>query len=156
MKLALLTVGRPSAAYASQGLEFFAGRLKPFGGCALMAVKAAPAGPKAEPAKVLAAEGERLLARLERRDRLWVLERGGRAWSSRRWARELDAARLAAPPRLVLVIGGHLGLDRAVLQRAQAQISLGPATLPHELAAVVALEQLYRAHTILAGTPYHR
>lgn len=156
MKLALLTVGRPSAAYARQGMEFFAERLKPFGGCEVMAVKAQTAGPKADPGRVMAAEGERILARLNKRDALWALDLKGRAWSSRRWAKELDAARLAAPGRLVLVIGGHLGLDGAVLQRARARVSLGPATLAHELAAVVALEQLYRANSILAGLPYHR
>ena len=72
------------------------------------------------------------------------------------WAKRLDEARQAGRPRLVLVIGGAVGLSSEVLGRATHTISLGPITLPHELAAVVAMEQLYRAHTILAGTPYHR
>ena len=56
---------------------------------------------------------------------------------------------------LCFVVGGPLGLDRAVLERAQRSISLGPITLPHQLARVVLLEQLFRAHKILAGEPYH-
>jgi hypothetical protein len=55
-----------------------------------------------------------------------------------------------------MVVGGQLGLAPEVQARAQLCLSLGAVTLPHELAAVVALEQLYRAHTILAGLPYHR
>jgi len=50
------------------------------------------------------------------------------------------------------VVGGPRGLD---LERCDLRLSLGPMTLPHQLARVVVLEQLYRAHKILAGEPYH-
>lgn len=156
MKLALFTVGKPSASFAAAGLKHYQARLKAHGGCELCYVKAAPAGPKADPAKVMAQEAKRLLARLDKRDVLWALDRKGQPWTSVQWARELQKTRLIAPPRLVLLIGGHLGLDQTVRQRAQKLISLGPPTLPHELAAVTALEQLFRAHSILAGSPYHR
>ena len=56
---------------------------------------------------------------------------------------------------LALVLGGADGLPAAVLARARERWSLGPGTLPHQLARVVALEQLYRAFTILGGHPYH-
>jgi 23S rRNA (pseudouridine1915-N3)-methyltransferase len=54
------------------------------------------------------------------------------------------------------VIGGAEGLAPSVLERAEASLSLGPLTLPHQLARVVAAEQLYRALTINRGLPYHR
>jgi 23S rRNA (pseudouridine1915-N3)-methyltransferase len=53
---------------------------------------------------------------------------------------------------LCFVVGGPRGLD---LDRCDMRLSLGPMTLPHQLARVVVLEQLYRAHKILAGEPYH-
>jgi 23S rRNA (pseudouridine1915-N3)-methyltransferase len=53
---------------------------------------------------------------------------------------------------LCFVVGGAYGLE---LERAEHRLSLGPMTLPHQLARVVLLEQLYRAHKILAGEPYH-
>jgi 23S rRNA (pseudouridine1915-N3)-methyltransferase len=56
---------------------------------------------------------------------------------------------------LAFVVGGPLGLDEAVLERADERLSFGPPTLPHQLARVVLLEQLFRAHKILAGEPYH-
>lgn len=155
MRLALLTVGKPKAAYVLEGLNDYAARLKPQGGCQLIFTRSVKAG-SLPPAQVMAQEGQRLLAQLEPRDLVWALDRQGRAWPSLEWAKRLDQARASAAPRLVLVIGGPDGLDAAVLARARDSISLGPATLPHELAALVALEQLYRAHGILAGTPYHR
>jgi 23S rRNA (pseudouridine1915-N3)-methyltransferase len=61
--------------------------------------------------------------------------------------------RRAAARDLVFVIGGPFGPPP--LERVDHRLSLGPLTLPHQLARVVLLEQLYRAHKILAGEPYH-
>lgn len=152
----LLTVGKPKAAYLAQGLEDYAGRLTAYGGCRLEAVRPFKALKNTPAAEVLLEEGRRLLARLEPRDQVWALDVAGQAWSSEEWASRLRRALEQSVRRLVLVVGGPWGLDPAVLERAGQRVSLGPATLPHELAACVALEQLYRAHTILAGTPYHR
>lgn len=58
--------------------------------------------------------------------------------------------------QVAFLVGGAVGLDDAVLQAADWRWSLGPLTLPHELARVVVVEQLYRAFTILRGEPYHK
>lgn len=152
----LITVGKPKAEHARAGLKLYTQRLKPYGGCSHLVVRAAPASGKRAPSELLREEGQRIMQALAERDRVWALDLAGKAWSSQQWARQVDQARLGGVGRLVLVIGGALGLDGAVLERASSRVSLGPITLPHELAAVVTLEQLYRAHTILAGTPYHR
>jgi 23S rRNA (pseudouridine1915-N3)-methyltransferase len=57
---------------------------------------------------------------------------------------------------LALLIGGADGHAPEVLARADQAWSLGPLTLPHMLVRLLVVEQLYRAHTILAGHPYHR
>ncbi len=152
----LITVGKPKSSYVAEGLLDYAGRLKPYGGCELNHLKAERAAKGKSAAALMAAEAERILAAVESRAVLWALDRKGVAWSSPKWADQLQAVRESGLPRLCLAIGGAEGLAESVLQRAQARISLGPATLSHELAALVCLEQLYRAHTILAGTPYHR
>jgi len=85
---------------------------------------------------------------------LCALDRGGRALDSEGWAK-LIAERRMARADLAFVVGGPLGLDEAVLERADERLSFGPPTLPHQLARVVLLEQLFRAHKILAGEPYH-
>ena len=152
----LLTVGKPKAGYIVDGLADYLKRLKHFGGCGHEFVRPERAGNNANAAQLKQAEGKRLLARLKPNDRVWALDPGGKAWSSRQWARGLDKARLMGSPRLVLIIGGAEGLAPEVLERADATVSFGPPTLAHEIAALVSLEQLYRAHTILAGMPYHR
>jgi 23S rRNA (pseudouridine1915-N3)-methyltransferase len=100
-------------------------------------------------------EDRRLLKLLPDGVPVTLLDPAGEAWSSEEVARRLDGWRLAARDR-ALVIGGAAGVGPAVRARADERWSLGPMTLPHELARVVVAEQLYRAGTILRGEPYHR
>lgn len=100
-------------------------------------------------------ETRRLAAALPDRARVVVLSRGGDGWSSAELARHMARWRTEARP-VALVIGGAEGLDPEFVERADARWSLGALTLPHELARVVVLEQLYRGFTILAGTAYHK
>jgi 23S rRNA (pseudouridine1915-N3)-methyltransferase len=100
-------------------------------------------------------EEARLLAAIPAGAAVTLLDRQGSAWSSEELAERLRRWREAARDR-VLVIGGADGTGAALQGRAEETWSLGPLTLPHELARVIVTEQLYRATTILAGHPYHR
>lgn len=100
-------------------------------------------------------EARRLAAHVPAGAVMVALERTGDAWSSRTLAERLARWRIEARP-VVVVLGGSTGLAPELLASAAARWSLGPLTLPHELARVVALEQLYRAFTILRGEPYHK
>ena len=84
-----------------------------------------------------------------------TLAREGSAWTSEELARRMEGWRVAARP-LAFVLGGSHGLASGLLDSAAARWSLGPLTLPHELARVVVAEQLYRAFTIIRGEPYHK
>ena len=103
----------------------------------------------------LADEARRLEAKIAPGAAVVALARDGAGWSSRDLSTQLDHWLIASRP-VVLVIGGSNGLDPSLLIRAHSHWSLGPLTLPHELARVVVLEQLYRAFTILRGEPYHK
>ena len=100
-------------------------------------------------------EAERLGAHVARGANLVALARIGAGWTSADLASQLERWMLASRP-LAFVIGGSHGLDGSVIARSVASWSLGPLTLPHELARVVVGEQLYRAFTILRGEPYHK
>ena len=92
-----------------------------------------------------------LARRVPERAHVTVLDEGGRALSSEELARWLEQRRQSGRD-LCLVIGGPFGTG---FERRDEALSLGPLTLPFQLARVVLLEQLYRAHKILAGEPYH-
>lgn len=100
-------------------------------------------------------EAARLETKIVEASTVVALAREGMGWNSRELARQLERWLLASRP-LTVVIGGSEGLDPSLLSRANVRWSLGPLTLPHELARVVVLEQLYRAFTILRGEPYHK
>lgn len=106
-------------------------------------------------AEVLSREGARIRAHLDGFV-VVALDRGGRQLDSPAFAALVRDLGERAPQRAAFVIGGALGLDRDLLGAARHVVSLGAVTLPHQLARVVLLEQLYRATTILAGHPYHR
>jgi len=80
----------------------------------------------------------------------------GRAHPSRAFAERIARLRDGGERRLVFLIGGADGLDPALLAEAHETMALGPQTWPHALARAMLTEQVYRAVTILAGSPYHR
>jgi 23S rRNA (pseudouridine1915-N3)-methyltransferase len=87
---------------------------------------------------------------------LVLLDGLGKQLSSEELARWLRRRRDEGQQRIVFAIGPADGWSEEDRQRAGLLLSLGPMTLPHELARVVLSEQIYRAFTILAGHPYHR
>lgn len=86
---------------------------------------------------------------------LVLLDSRGKAYSSKEFAGWLQRERDAGRQAVVFAIGPASGWSDAAKQRADLLLSLGSMTLPHELARVVLLEQVYRAFTIMAGHPYH-
>jgi len=101
-------------------------------------------------------EGGRLLEAVGPRDTLIALEVTGESWSSEELAKRLNGWMNSGARAIVFALGGPWGLSDPVRRAARSSLSLGPLTLPHELARVVLWEQLYRAGTILRGEPYHK
>lgn len=89
------------------------------------------------------------------RGALFLLDEGGRQHPTSGWAGLVRAWESQGAPDLGLVIGSSLGFSDAVRKASKGILSLGPQTLPHELARVVLLEQLYRAWSVTRNHPYH-
>ena len=106
----------------------------------------------------VAAEGLDALRALQSAGRVHAvaLDSRGRQLSSEAFAQWLGEHSLNGNSSIVFFIGGAGGLAPDVLARADERLSLGEMTLPHQLARVVLLEQVYRAFRILRGEPYHR
>jgi 23S rRNA (pseudouridine1915-N3)-methyltransferase len=91
------------------------------------------------------------LRRIPQRSYVVLLDSRGRTYESTAFARWLEDRRQAGRD-VCFVIGGADGIE---LERCDERLSFGPMTFPHQLARVLLVEQLYRAHKILAGEPYH-
>jgi 23S rRNA (pseudouridine1915-N3)-methyltransferase len=96
-------------------------------------------------------EDQDVQRRIPDRSYVVLLDREGRERDSVAFAKWIDERRLAARD-VCFVVGGPYGTD---LDQVDERLSFGPITLPHQLARVVRLEQLYRGHKILAREPYH-
>jgi 23S rRNA (pseudouridine1915-N3)-methyltransferase len=152
MTLLVLAVGRLRAAYR-EACDDYLRRLARYVRVEEAEVREASRAPTVEAQRT--EEAERLRARLPGGGTVVALAREGSLWTSEELARRMDGWRVAARP-LAFVLGGSHGLSLGLLDSASARWSLGPLTLPHELARVVVVEQLYRAFTILRGEPYHK
>lgn len=101
-------------------------------------------------------EARAIFAALPHGADLVAFDECGKLLGSRDFSAHLGRRRDAGAPALALVIGGPDGLGVDVRDKAALVVSLGPMTLPHQLARIIAAEQIYRAMTILSGHPYHR
>ena len=85
-----------------------------------------------------------------------VLDERGRLLDSLKFAKWLERMTIDQPYGVTFVVGGDVGLAEDVRQRADLLLSLSAMTLPHQLARVVLLEQIYRACTLMRNIPYHK
>lgn len=151
MAIIVLAVGKLRACYR-EACDEYAKRLKRYRVFSEVEIREGRGSTAAETERD---EGRRMLEKVPDRAFLVALAREGTPWSSTALAGRLQQWSLESRP-LAFLIGGSTGLGREVLDRAEQQWSLGPLTLPHELARVVVYEQLYRGFTILRGEPYHK
>ena len=152
IRLYLLAVGRLRRGPLYELQALYAGRIVPPPTIVEVEEKR-----RLPPAELKAREAELILAALPPGARLVALDERGAAWSSRvELADRLRDWRDAGTGAVAFAIGGADGLGTAVIERADAVLSLGSMTWPHLLVRGMLLEQLYRAQQILAGHPYHR
>ena len=153
MRLGIIAIGKPGRGPEAQLAADWAGRAtlagRPLGLGPLELVDLEPRKPgKAAEAELIlkAAEGAHLIACDER----------GKTYASRAFAEHIAELRDRGERRLVFAIGGADGLEESVRAAAASTLAFGPQTWPHALARAMLAEQLYRAVTILAASPYHR
>ena len=153
MRLHFVWVGKTKDRRCAALVADYLERIGHFAPCEVGEVKEQPAG---DANRVVAAEGAKLLAAVERDDYVVLLDEGGRQFSSPELAEFVDARRRDGVKRLAFVIGGFAGVSEEVRRRARLRLALSRLTLTHELARVLLAEQVYRAFTLLAGLPYHK
>jgi len=149
----VLSVGRDRSGWFEPAVQAYAERLKHYTRLELTELPASPG--KRPPEASRAAEAKRLLAARRPGEVLLALDERGDRLDTPGFARLLGDAQLRAQD-LLFVVGGDDGLASAVREAASRVLSLSSLTLPHRLARLVLVEQLYRGFTVLKGEPYHR
>jgi 23S rRNA (pseudouridine1915-N3)-methyltransferase len=153
VRIVLVCVGRVRGEPFADDVAHYRRLLERHVSLEIQELREAGGGPRLR-TEALRKEAEGVLKRLPSSAFVCVADRRGDPLSSTELARFLEERRRFGHD-LWFVVGGPFGLDPKVLERADSRLSFGPITLPHELARVVLLEQLFRAHKILAGEPYH-
>ena len=154
MKILLMTLGKTTDARLSALIDDYQQRLKhyiPFEFVVVPDIKNAKSLTRDQ---LKTAEGEAILARLTPAMDVLLLDEHGREFRSIEYADFLQR-KMAAGRDLVLIIGGAYGFSQAVYDRANGKISLSQMTFSHQMIRLMAIEQIYRAMTILRGEPYH-
>lgn len=155
-KTIIRAIGRPAEAWQREAIHTYVDRLKPFGGVETIELPEGHGGSvRPDIAKTLKAEAASLLKGTPENAYIVALDGRGKPLTSEQFA-SLAAEWEAEGTTAVFLIGGSWGLDASVLKRANLVLSLGPITLPHMLARIVLLEQLYRAAMIRSGKTYHK
>ncbi len=156
MKIQIIAVGKLKEKFWVAACDEYLKRLKGYAKVAVTEV------PDRDPAKVggeeaaKTAEGKSILAALPERAHVVLLDVAGPQISSEELAARIDDLGISGESDVAFVIGGSCGVSSEVYARADERISLGRITLPHNLARVVILEQIYRAFKIIKHEPYHK
>jgi 23S rRNA (pseudouridine1915-N3)-methyltransferase len=154
VNLTLVAVGKLKERHWRDAADEYLKRLGPY--ARIRVVEAPDRDVTADEERARAAEADGILRALPDGAHVVALDVAGEARSSEALADWLERHGVDGRSSLTFVIGGAGGLHPRVLARAEERLSLGPMTLPHQLARVVLLEQLYRAFRIIRGEPYHR
>jgi len=155
MKLIVAAVGQRMPAWAQAAWDEYAKRFPPELPLELKAIKAEPRTGGKTAAQCMAAERVRIESALPKHAHIAALDERGTALTTQALAARLRAWQ-GEGSDVALLIGGPDGLDPALRTAAHERIRLSDLTLPHALARVLLIEQLYRAWSVNAGHPYHR
>jgi 23S rRNA (pseudouridine1915-N3)-methyltransferase len=155
--LMIRTIGKLPESWQKEAIHIYEERLDAFGGVEIVELPEGHGGSaKPDEAKTRKVEAESLLKGIPDGAFIVALDETGKSMTSPTFATKLMDWSSGGSRTVVFLIGGSWGLDASVRDRSDVILSLGPMTLPHGIARVVLLEQLYRAKMISAGKTYHK
>ncbi len=159
MKVNIIAVGKLKEKYWLDAVREYSKRLGPYLKLQITEIADVRAPERLsdrEQDQVRDQEGAKILDQIRDQDYVIALAIEGREHTSEGFAQMLDQLLTQGRSEITFVIGGSLGLSRAVYERADYQLSFSQFTFPHQLMRVILLEQIYRAMKINRGEPYHK
>ena len=157
MKLRFLWPRSIADAELAVVIDRYLNRIKHFFPVELIEIAPGKGGQTAKDAAIIRArDSARLLAAIPQKGYTVVLDERGQPFDSLKFAKWLERLTVDQPHGVTFVMGGDVGLDDSVRERADKLLALSAMTLPHQLARVVLVEQIYRACTLMRNIPYHK
>lgn len=159
MKITVICVGKIKEKFYTQAIMEYSKRLSRY--CKLEIVELADektpenAGEQVN-LNIKAKEGDRILSAIKDDAYVIALAIEGKMLDSVELSQKIEKLGINGTSNITFVIGGSLGLDKRILDRADYKLSFSKMTFPHQLMRVVLLEQIYRSYRIMKNEPYHK
>ena len=159
MKITIITVGKIKEKYLKDAIDEYSKRLSKY--CKLEIIEVADEKTPDNASAVVednirSKEAERIVKYIKDDAYLITLEINGKQLTSEELADKVDKLGVQGVSHIIFVIGGSIGLGKAVLQKSNFALSFSKMTFPHQLMRVILLEQIYRSYRIINGEPYHK
>ena len=156
MKFRLIYAGSTADAELAAVLERYLNRVRHFFPVEVTEVAPERGRQAQNDVAIMRAQSARLVAAIPDRGYTVVLDERGRTFDSLKFAKWIERLTIDQPHGVNFVVGGDSGFDDSVRERADTLLSLSPMTLPHQLARVILMEQIYRACTLMRNIAYHK
>jgi 23S rRNA (pseudouridine1915-N3)-methyltransferase len=156
MKVSLIAIGKTKEPYLKSGIEIYEKRLPHYLKFSYIETPDVKnKGAKYDPERVKKEELKLVSKYLEDVDHLVLLDEGGKQYTSQQFASWWEQRQIQSPKHLVFLIGGAYGFHEDLKAQCREKIALSKMTFSHQMVRLFAIEQIYRAQSILRGEPYH-
>lgn len=155
MKIILLAVGKTDDPSIAQLIDKYVNRLKHYVNFEIEIIPDLKNTKNLSIEQQKTDEGKLILSRLENSDHVTLLDERGKKYTSLKFADLINKRNVSGLKRLLIIIGGPYGFSTDVYARANDKLSLSDMTFSHQMVRLFAVEQIYRAFTILKNEPYH-
>jgi 23S rRNA (pseudouridine1915-N3)-methyltransferase len=156
VKLRLIWVGANTDEEFGEAVDRYFNRIKHFFPIEVVELPPDRSRQSLNDVAIMRAQSARLLDAIPEKGYTVVLDERGQSLDSLKFAKWLERLTMDSPHGVNFVLGGDVGFDESVRRRADKLLSLSAMTLPHQVARLVLLEQIYRACTLMRNIPYHK
>jgi len=155
MKIILLQMGKTNEKYVAEGVEMYSSRMRKSSGFEIITVPDLKNTRNMVGQVLKEKDGKKILGFLHEGDYIILLDEHGKEFRTTEFAYWLENRIMQPDKRILFIIGGAWGLSEEIQLKADMKISLSKMTFPHQLVRLIFVEQLYRALSIIKGSPYH-
>ena len=156
LKIRIMVLDKTRSPFLKEGESFYISRIKKYAQVGWTEIRPVPIKKGRSKIQILSMEGHAIERKLLPDDYVVALDRSGKQYHSEELAMWLGQLSGQAGGWICFIIGGPLGLSKAIIDRADLVLSLSRLTLTHEMSRLILLEQIYRSMTILRGEKYHK